>query len=226
MANEHTCKYCKKSFSKESTLARHMCPKKKRFIDKDSVGSRIGFRVFQRFYELTTTATKQKTIEDFIESNYYLAFVKFGRHVADLNPIDFEKFITFVINSGIKLDDWTKDYVYDAYLIDLIHKEPSERAVERTITTMAQWAEENNRPYNVFFNEASVFELTFLIKTGRISPWVLYLAETAETVFNRFNSEQYKMIEPIIDTKIWAKKLTKNEDDCKFIKTILKEAQL
>ena len=40
----------------ERTLAAHMCIKKRRWADKDLTHTRLGYRVFQMFYEMNTTA--------------------------------------------------------------------------------------------------------------------------------------------------------------------------
>ena len=78
-SESNTCKWCGKTFMSERTLAAHMCIKKRRWADKDLTHIRLGYRVFQMFYELNTTASKPKSMEDFIKSQYYEGFTKFGR---------------------------------------------------------------------------------------------------------------------------------------------------
>ena len=78
-SENNTCKWCGKNFKSERTLGVHMCVKKRRFADKEMTHVRLGYRVFQMFYELNTAASKSKSIEDFITSQYYEGFVKFGR---------------------------------------------------------------------------------------------------------------------------------------------------
>ena len=79
MANENKCKWCNKSFQSERTLSVHMCPRKRRWADKEMTHVRLGFRVFQMFYDLNTSSVKAKTMEEFIKSQYYEGFTKFGR---------------------------------------------------------------------------------------------------------------------------------------------------
>lgn len=218
--DKFACKFCGKSFAQEKTLASHLCTKKQRHADKDSFGSRFGFRVYQRFYELTTSTKAPKTFDEFVESTYYLSFVKFGRYIAQLDPIDPGSFVDFVIKNGVKLAQWQAPFVYETYLTELLKREPAERGVERTFAFINDWAEENKCDYKDFFKIVPSTEATYLIKTGRISPWLLYLADSAEQLFNRLNEEQYKIIEPIIDPTEWSKKIKKNEDDVLFIKQL------
>lgn len=192
--------------------------------DKDSVGSRFGFRVFQRFYELTTTAKKPKSLEDFIDSQYYTAFVKFGRYIADLKPINPDDFVDFVIKNGVKLKEWQSEKVYELYLEEYMRKEPPEKALERTMVFLTEWSTESGFSYNDFFRKATGAEAAYYIKTGKISPWVIYLAPSADGLLDSFNEEQYSMIEAIINPGVWTSRMTKSPEDAKFVRSVLEEA--
>lgn len=225
-SRDHECKFCNKGFSTERTLSAHMCPKKRRWTDRNTPGAKLGFRVFQRFYELSTSSTKPKTEMEFIKSQYYTAFVKFGRFLIEINPIDAEGFITFVIEKSIPLDKWTRTEAYESYLFEFIQKERPERAIERTIISMSEWAKDNESVYNEFFQKVHPVEATFMIKSGHISPWVLYLADSAEYLFNRLNDEQGTIIGTVIDPEFWQKEFSRRRDDVRFIRGILKEAKI
>jgi hypothetical protein len=226
MDQSFECKYCGTKFHKESTLQTHLCVKKRRHIDLNSSGSRFGFRTFQRFYEITANSKKLKTTDDFINSPYYIEFVKFGNHLATLRPVYLEQFIDFVIRNGVKLKDWTKDFVYDTYIEDLVKREPAVSATERTITDIMDWCEKNNSEFKYFFENVSANEAAYMIRTGRISPWVLYLCATGGDLMNRFNEDHAKMIGSIIDPGFWMKKFKKNDEDVEYIKNLLEQAGL
>ena len=128
-----------------------MCVKKRRFADKDLTHVRLGYRVFQMFYELNTTASKSKTAEDFIRSSYYEGFVKFGRSCIVNEYLQPEKFAEWLIKEGKKLADWGKDKLYDEYLMVYVKKEPGLKALERSIIYLTKWAEENNDDWTNYF---------------------------------------------------------------------------
>jgi len=218
---DHKCKFCKKGFSSERTLANHMCKNKKRFADKDTTQSRLGFRVFQRFFELTTHSKKPKSFDDFISSTYYIGFIKFGRHLISIDPIDTELFVDFVIKNGVKLNDWDKDHVYDAFVDDFVKREPVEKALERSVIFMDKWTQSKQLNLKDFFREVTTNEAVYVIKLGKISPWVLFLAESASELLGEFNDEQFGIIESKIDPKFWQKKMTNNKDDVAFAKEVL-----
>jgi hypothetical protein len=203
-----------------------MCVKKRRHMEIDTAGSRLGFRTFQRFFERTTRSKTLKSTEEFINSPYYTEFVKFGHHLAALKPVHADKYIDFVIMAGLKLKDWTKDEVYDLYIIDLLKKEPAVGAVERSISEMADWATTNGTEFINFFKDVNSNEAAYMIKTGRISPWVLYLAASGDALMTRFNEDHAKIIGEIIDPGFWSKKFRNNEDDVDFIRNILDQSGL
>lgn len=226
MDQNHHCRFCEIKFHKASTAAIHMCVKKRRHMDINSAGSRFGFRVFQRFYELTMKTKKLKSIDDFINSSYYIDFVKFGNYLALLKPIHPDRYIDFVLMNGVKLKDWTKDFVYDTYIESFIKKEPALDATERTITEIIDWCEKNNGNFGNFFCEISVHEASYLIKTGRISPWVLYLANSGSNLESRFTEDHMNIIGNIIDPGFWMRKFKKFDEDVTYIKTLLKQSGL
>lgn len=219
----YDCKYCGTKFHKESSVAKHICVKKRRHMEINTQESRIGFRAFQRFFEITMSSKKQKTCAEFIDSPYYIDFVKFGNHIVNLKPVYPEQFIDFVINNSVKLKDWTKDYVYDTYINALVKKEPADSAVERSITEIIKWTDNNNTPFVTFFSQITANEASYLIRTGKISPWVLYLSDSGGKLVERFNMDHSNVIGDIIDPGYWVKKF-KNNEDVAYVKTLLAQA--
>jgi hypothetical protein len=195
-------------------------------LDANTDGSRFGLRAFQRFYVLTTTSKKIKSFEEFADSPYYIDFVKFGNHLALLKPVHIEQYIDFVILSGLKMPKWTSDPVYELYVENLVKTEPPVSAVERSITTIMKWCETNSIKFSQFFSNISANEAAYLIKTGRISPWVLYLCETGGLLMDRFNEDHAKMIGQVIDPGFWMKKFKKSGDDVDYIKPLLEQVGL
>lgn len=212
------CKWCSKSFMNERTLSAHMCVKKRRWADKDLTHTRLSFRVFQMFYDLNTSATKTKTQEEFIQSQYYEGFVKFGRSCVTNEYLNPEQFAEWLIKNGKKLADWSKDKLYDEYLLAYIKKEPGMKALERTIMYLAKWSEESNLDWTEYFKEVSTPRAVYDIRSAKVSPWMLYLCDTGDELLTRFSDEQVKMIEDIISASFWMKLFTQNKEEVSEVK--------
>lgn len=226
MKQPFECKFCGKKFHKESTLITHICVKKRRFADIDTPGSRFGLRTFQKFYEISMNSKKPKTAQEFIDSSYYIDFAKFGNHVATLKPVYPEKFIEFVIKNSIDLKNWTKDSTYEVYIENLVKTEPAESATDRTITQIIEWCDKNSISFKDFFSRIPANEAAYLIKTGKISPWVLYLAASGEQLMTRFNEEHGTIIGFIIEPAVWSKKFKKSPEDVEYIRNLLEQVGL
>jgi hypothetical protein len=220
------CRWCKKSFKSETTLAVHMCVKKRRFADKEMTHIRLSHRAFQMFYDLNTSAKHPKTMEDFILSPYYESFVKFGRACQVNEWLQPEQFTEWLIKTGVKLKLWISDAQYDKFLKEYVKKEPGLKALERTVIYMAKWGEENNKDWQSYFVNVSPSRAVYDIRSGKVSPWVLYLSDTGGTLLERFNDEQVKMIQDNIDPPFWMKLFKKNKDEVAEIKETCERANL
>ena len=220
------CKWCGKEFRSESTLAVHMCVKKRRWADRDMSHIRLGHRAFQMFYELNTSAKEPKSMEDFIMSQYYEAFVKFGRSCMTNEWLQPEKYTEWLIKNGVKLKQWTSDRQYDKFVKDYVRKEPGLKALERTIVYLAKWSEENDKDLQTYFKEVSPSRAVHDIRAAKISPWVIYLSQTGNDLLARFNDEQVKMIEEMIDPPFWMKLFTTSKEEVKEIKQMCKDANI
>jgi hypothetical protein len=222
----YICEYCGKGYMKESTLAVHMCEKKRRALQKDEKRVRLGFYAFQRFYKLSAGAKKEKSYEDFCASPYYNAFVKFGSFINNVKPLYPEKYIDYVVTSGVKLDHWCRDEMYEKYALEFILKEDVHTALERSIKNMMEWAEENNAHWNSYFNYVSTNRAVWNIKDGKISPWLILNCRSGKEMLSKFNDEQLEMVYHVINPQHWAMRFKRHPHDVQLVKDISKESNL
>ena len=203
-----------------------MCEPKRRWLQKDEKRVTVGFYAFQRFYKLSAGHKNEKTYEDFVKSSFYNAFVKFGSFVNNVRPLYPDKYIDYVVTSNVKLDHWCRDEMYEKYAVELIRKEGVETALERSINTMVEWAKTNDSIYNHYFLYASTNRITWDIKDGKISPWLVLNCKTGKAALNQFNDEQLNMLVNVIDPKHWAVRFKRQPKDVELVKQVAKEANL
>lgn len=220
------CEYCGKLFAKEKTLFVHICEQKRRHLSKNDKHVQMGLLTFQRFYELTQKAKNKKTFDEFASSPYYTAFVKFGSFMVNTAPIYPERFIDYVIKSGIKLDHWCRDELYDSYIAELIKIEPADGAIQRTIQTMMEWSDKNQGSWEHYFAYVNLNRATHDIKEGLISPWILLNTKSGKEMLQKMNDEQLDIIGHVIDPKFWLKKFKDLPADFELVKDVIKEAKI
>jgi hypothetical protein len=203
-----------------------MCEPKRRWLQKDEKRVQLGFYAFQRFYRLSAGAKVDKTYEEFVKSSFYNAFVKFGSFISNVRPLYPEKYIDHVVTSGVKLDYWCRDDMYEKYAVDLIRKEGVETALERSINTMVEWASTHDSVYNHYFLYVSLNKLTWDIRDGKVSPWLVLNCKSGKEALNNLNDEQLNMITNVLDPSHWALRFKRQPKDVELVKQVAKEAGL
>jgi hypothetical protein len=220
------CEFCKTEFKRENSLIAHSCEQKRRHLDQGEKSSKLGFWVYQRFYTANYRMKAARTFEQFRTSSVYTAFIKFARYLLDINAVNPHGFVDFVIKSGVKLDDWRSPLVYETYIRELNKKETADAALERNLLLMQQWSDDTGEAWTDFFRKIAAPLATAWIRSGRISPWVLYTAPSAETLITRLSDEQMGIIEAVIEPKFWMPKLESEGDVVDAIRAELEAAGL
>lgn len=222
----YVCEYCGSGYVKEKTLAAHMCEKKRRHLQKDEKRVRYGLYAFQRFYKLSAGSKTEKTYEDFCASPYYNAFVKFGSFVSNVRPLYPEKYIDYVVTSGVKLDHWCRDEMYEKYALELILKEDVSTALERSVKHMITWAEEKGSVWNHYFNYVSTNQAVWDIRDGKVSPWLILNCRSGKEMLSKFNDEQLSLVYHVIQPEHWSLRFSRQTKDVELVKKIIKESNL
>jgi hypothetical protein len=178
---------------------------------------------FNRFWQLTQGAKKLKTYEEFCESSYYNAFVKFGSFINNVNPLYPDRFVDHVIKSGVKLDHWCRDELYDVYLYDMLKIEPVESAVERSLKTMMEWGDEQKAEFAHYFNYVSLSRAVHDIRNGNISCWIILNSVSGKEMIGNMSDEQLEMIAPAFDVPYWIKRFRELPADVALVREICEE---
>lgn len=220
------CVHCGCKFMKHSTLFSHMCENKRRAMQKDEKRVQVGLMAYNRFYQITQNSRKTKTYEEFCKSSYYNAFVKFGSFINNVNPLYPERFVEYVIKSGVKLDHWSRDELYEKYLYETLKTEPVESAVQRSLQTMMEWGDRSQAQYNHYFKYVNHNRAVHDIRNGKISPWVILNCKSGKNMVENFNDEQLNLIAPALDVPYWIRHFKKTPADIELVKEICREADI
>lgn len=220
---DHICRYCRRGFAREQTLAVHVCEPKRRYQERDEVGVQLGLQSYLRFYELTQGSAKLKSFDDFAQSPYYRAFVKFGRYCQSIRAVNVPRFIEWVIRQNKKIDHWCRDSIYTEYLTDYLRIEHVNDALERSIEQGIKWSEETGNPAGDYLRYGSDNIICYAITTGRVSPWSLYNCDSGLEFLGRINPEQVTMVWPMIDADFWQRKFRDYPADTEYAKEILRK---
>ena len=213
--NTFKCEYCKKSFQRESTLLAHSCEKKRRWQNKDNQDVLVGFSSYDLFYRIEMQS-KPKEYKDFVDSQYYTAFVKFGAYCINTRVIDQEQFTRWLIKNKAKLKDWPTDKMYLLFVQDHVKRESVERALERFVEHAAE-----TDYFDTFWESASGYVIADWVEMGKISPWLLISSNRAQTALETMPAECMTRIANCIDADYWGKKRQLNPHDANFVEEMI-----
>lgn len=218
--SDFECEYCNKSFKRQETVDTHKCERRARYQTQNTTESRIAFQTFQTFYNNTT-----KTFDDFAHSSYYKAFHKFGDYCVQVKVISPEDYTRWLIKNKKRIDDWHKDTVYTAYLVDYLPTEPVGTALVRSIRAAMKWSEKSTAPSHDWLRYGNLTNIAFNITSGRLSGWALYNSESGHEALARLSdSPLLEECWPYIDSEVWGMTFKSRSTDQEFAKDIMRQA--
>jgi hypothetical protein len=218
---ELQCKYCEKSFQRESSLAVHLCEPKRRFQERDEVGVQIGLQAYLRFYEITQGSSRLKSFDDFARSPYYRAFVKFGRYCVAVRAINTARFIDWLVKQNKKIDHWCRDSVYTEYLAQYLRLESATDALQRFLEAAISWSETTSNPDRDYLRYGNDNVICHAVTTGRVSAWALYNCDSGQQFLGRLQPDQVAMIWPMIDSDFWQRRFREFPADAAYVRELL-----
>ena len=220
----YQCQYCKKDFQKETSLAVHLCEPKRRMQERSERGVELGFQAYLRFYEMTQGSAKLKTYEQFAESPYYRAFVKFGRYCVNTRTVNPKQFLEWLLKNNKKIDRWASDQLYTEYLLTYLQVENINDAMARAIEFGIEWAEKHSAQPHDCLRYGNNNAMCYAVTAGRISPWIIYNCESGQKFLSELDSTQIAMLWPYIDSEVWMKKFADYVADQEYVRDMLQKA--
>jgi len=220
----YKCKFCKKEFVRETTLVSHLCEQKRRIAAKDDKQNRIAYLSWLTFRKTTIANTKKdKPYEDFATSRYYTDFMKLSKYMIELK-LDCDDFIKFLLKHSVKMSDWTKNFVYEEYVREKLKKETVERAVERSILHMKEWAEKTGGSWEEYFAKVPPAQAVHDFKTGRLSPWCTFATDQGSRLIDRLEPGQITDLIEFLDAKPWRARVKRQAADAAWVQLVFNKA--
>lgn len=220
----HQCRYCSRTFVKESTLSNHVCERKRRFQQEREAGVQWGLQAYLMFYQ-TTQSTKKISYEDFVNSNYYTAFVRYGRHCHAIHCVNFRSYTEWLLKNNKKLDQWCTESLYLDWLHDYIKRENTNDALTRSLQNIVDYVVEVpglKQCFQNYFRYANHNRICYHISTGRISPWVVYNCDSGQEFLQQLNEDQLSTVITFVDPDYWNKRFQDFPEDTTFARQVLK----
>lgn len=216
------CEHCGRSFHRESTLFKHMCEHKRRWLDRERPGNRIAHNAWVQYYQTCHPNKKNLDYASFSKSSYYIAFVKFGNYCVDIRALNPNAWVAWLIRNRTPIDSWASDRTYERYLIEYLKQEDSMEAVHRSIENLLTVAQEENVQLQDVLRYANTNRICQMLVKGQLSPWILYHTRTGQEFLGRINQDQMSVVFDYIDPDRWNIKFRRCQDEVEAISDLIK----
>lgn len=223
---KNKCEHCDKIFVRHNSFLKHICEKKRRYLDRDCPPNRIGFHAWKYFFKQLHPNKKESSYNDFINSNYYTAFVNFGSFCVNVKVVSPSTYTDYLLKNRIPIAQWDSDRVYTSYLTDYLQVENHYDAVKRSIENMLDIAYAENINISDVFKYANTNKLCYMISSGKISPWVIYQSTSGKEFLSNLDEDHTNLIFEYIDPDRWNVKFKREPEYVNDVKEIINKIPL
>jgi hypothetical protein len=229
MSDDFRCEFCERVFRRESSLEVHLCEPKRRWRERNERGVELGLQAYLRFYETQQGSSRLRSWDDFVSSQYYRAFVRFGRHCVAIRAVNPSQFLDWLLRTNKKIDHWCRDALYEEYLHWWLPREAVADALERGMREITDYVESVPDLRNGvadYFLYASANRVCYHITTGRVSPWIVYNCDSGIEFLDNLTNEHTNLVLPWIDPDVWQRKFRDFPADQEWCRHVLTTAGL
>jgi hypothetical protein len=201
----------------------HKCKQMKREEEfKSPVGQAAWY-----YYQLWLRAMKKLPPQQgasFMASKYFRTFINFTEFVRSVDLPRPERFIQLMVEKDFTPVMWMSDEVYTIYIEFLDRRAPPLEQAELSIKTLFKYAEKNQIDLSDFFDKVTPNELIQLVRSRRISPWLLLNTTKFKSFYaNKTLPEQRIILENLIRPDYWGDKMLEHPEAIQSIKRLTSE---
>lgn len=226
----YQCKYCNKTYKKESTVLSHKCVNRDRYESRNTRQMDEAYRLWFNFMQINKFPIKksEEPFMVFIKSSLFNTFYKFADYTINTYILDKDDFINDLFAEGVSYYDWESYKTKKSWVIKQTRRESPRNAIERAIVAMQEWSSLTGNDWTDFFNYATSERVILWVESGKLSPWIFYIfdKETGDKLLSKFSNSDFDYIAEYIDPRAWQPLQIRYKKDVEEIRKILKDYDL
>lgn len=219
------CKYCGKRLVSAENLENHYCENRKKELVLPTKIGRSAFYYYKMWREKMkfTVATQ----ESFLSSRYFKSFINFVEFAKMHMIPDKTGYIDLMISKKIEPSYWSNDYYYNYYkeMFDSLYSPIKQ--YEMSLDYLMKISTGLDCPVNKVLEKIPPIDLMKLISNKKLSPWLLlFMNSFQDLVKYNLSKEHQILINAVINSDIWKKKILDKADDVIAIKDAVKKLNI
>jgi pyrroloquinoline quinone (PQQ) biosynthesis protein C len=221
----YECEFCSSSFVNEKNLKKHRCKFMDRYEHVTQTKKGISaYNLYLKWLKAKGRSVKYIDEKTFIHSTQYNHFIKFIDFYRKHSIPDLNSFIKIMIKEDIYPQNWFKDKVLEFFLEKYDTDISPKKHISKTVETILRLCDGLECKPKELFIILSSSELFLLIKSRKLSPWLLLNSkEFKKFLIQRASANDRDYIQKYINPKKWKDIMKEHPIERKYIKIILEE---
>ena len=218
---QHQCKWCHRTFIRETAYMDHECKQMKREKELKSPDGQAAWQYYHNWMRQKKRVAPNAAA--FMDSKLFRTFINFAQFVKKVQLPLPDKFIWLMIKKDYPPTMWMRDDVYALYLEFIDNKMPPIDQAKQSIKTLFDFADAYDVDLENIFEVINPNELIHLIRIRKLSPWLLLFSQKFREFFAGMSEEQQVIVETFIKPEVWAEKRVEHKADIEIIKGYIGE---
>ena len=225
--NYYECEFCSATFVNKKNLKKHNCKYKKRYLHiKTNRRGLSAFNYYKKWLSISGKSIKYVDEHTFVHSIHYNHFVKFISHIKEKGIPDILLFIRIMVKKGISPQNWLHEKTLELFLEEYDLSDPVKQ-ISISVDTIIRITDALECEPKEIFNILTVPDISMLVKTRKISPWLLLNSSTfKEYLKNRATASDREYIQKFVNPKKWKSIINNNEKIKKAVLEIIEQFEL
>lgn len=223
---KYKCSFCNRDFVRKTWYEKHMCDKKKRFLDRNNITVIKAHRLFNHWQQQTGLLRRghEKSFDDFCKSPFFGAFKRLAEFTTSEYVVSGFKYIDWLVENKIPEAKWCNPRDLEDYRVYLRATEEPEKQAETTCKNIRAWCADNGIEMPEFFATITPGQALNMVRENKLSPWVLLgYQPCVDALTSRFKHEMLFTLNDHINIPYWLEKTEQDTDGMAKVNEVLTE---
>lgn len=204
------CTYCQRPFQTETGFMNHKCKGRERL---DELRSPVGQQAYSLYAEwMRVRKMTVPPIENFMESRYFRAFVKFSEYANKTAIPNVLQYVKFMVEQKIDPMLWTNRAMYASYLEWFDDAFPPESQFIESLDRLLMMVADHKVEPKDIFKALGTEKIVNMVRRRKLTPWLLVTSSAFLKWASALDPHERSVLTDCVDVGAYSLKLQKRAD--------------